>query len=265
MGGESADFASSITELQAVLLGTESIDGFLRELAVLAVREPGEGLSCGITLQPSGRPLTVVSSGANASHLDELQYGPEPGPCLTAMRTGKQVRIDDLGSDQRWHEYTVRATARGVRSSLSTPLITQDCPVGALNLYSARPRCSGTAQTQLAGQFARQAAIAVNIAARLSAQAMLTSQLRASLASRAVIDQALGVITARRRCTAAGAFAILATASSTATSRSARSPSRSYRHHQTTPAAATLRGTRLITEPAAPQTARPPAEKGTSL
>jgi hypothetical protein len=37
--------------LQAVLLGTESIDGFLRELAVLAAREVGEGLSCGITLQ----------------------------------------------------------------------------------------------------------------------------------------------------------------------------------------------------------------------
>ena len=34
-----------------MLLGTGSIDGFLQELAGLAARALGEGLSCGITLQ----------------------------------------------------------------------------------------------------------------------------------------------------------------------------------------------------------------------
>jgi hypothetical protein len=56
MAEEPSDFRASITELQAVLLGTESIDGFLQEvasLASLAARELGEGLSCGITLQPN--------------------------------------------------------------------------------------------------------------------------------------------------------------------------------------------------------------------
>lgn len=42
---------------------------------------------------------------------------------------------------------------------------------------------------------------------------MLTDQLRASLASRAVIDQALGIIMAQQRCTATEAFGILRTAS----------------------------------------------------
>src|SRR5258705_10365939 len=96
-----SDFRASITELQAVLLGTESIDGFLQELASLAARELGEGLSCGITLQPDGRPLTLASSGANAAQIDELQYRLDHGPCLTALRTGELVRIDDLASDQR--------------------------------------------------------------------------------------------------------------------------------------------------------------------
>ena len=45
-----------------MLLGTDSIDGFLQELAGLAARALGEGLSCGITLEPNGRPLTVASS-----------------------------------------------------------------------------------------------------------------------------------------------------------------------------------------------------------
>ena len=61
--------------------------------AVLVARELGEGLSCGITLQPNGRPLAVASSDANAAQTDELQYGLDHGPCLTALRTGQQIRI----------------------------------------------------------------------------------------------------------------------------------------------------------------------------
>jgi GAF domain-containing protein len=112
-------------------------------------------------------------------------------------------------ADPRWRDYAVRALARGVRSSLSMPLMTPDRPVGALNLYSDRLGFFGDAETRLAERFAREAAVAVGIAARLASQAVLTDQLRASLASRAVIDQAIGVIMAQQRCTAEQAFAIM--------------------------------------------------------
>ncbi len=213
MAEQSFDFGVSINELQAVLLGTDSIDGFLRELAVLAARTLGAGLSCGITLQPGGRPLTVASSDVNASQLDEVQYGLDAGPCLTALRSGEVVRIDDLTTDQRWHDYGVRALAHGVRSSLSMPLITPDRTIGAFNLYSDRPRFFGVGETALAERFAKEATVAVGIAARLAAQAVLTDQLQASLASRAVIDQSLGIIMAQQRCTAVEAFAIMRSAS----------------------------------------------------
>ncbi len=210
---QSAVFGASIAELQAVLLGTESIDGFLRELAALAARELGQGLSCGITLQPNGRPLTVASSDTNAAQVDELQYGLDQGPCLTSLHTGQRIRIDDLATEQRWPDYGVRALAQGVRSSLSLPLIARDRSVGALNLYSSQSRFFGLAETQLAERFAAEATVAVGIAARLAAQAVLTDQLRASLASRSVIDQAIGVLMAQQRCTAAEAFDILRAAS----------------------------------------------------
>jgi hypothetical protein len=122
----------------------------------------------------------VASSDTNAAQIDELQYGLDHGPCLTALRTGELVRIDDLAGEQRWGD---------------------------------RPYFFGQAQTRLAGRFAQDAAIAVGIAARLAAQSVLTGQLRASLASRAVIDQAIGVIMAEQRCTATDAFAILRAAS----------------------------------------------------
>jgi GAF domain-containing protein len=213
MAEQQSDFAASITELQAVLLNTDSIDGFLHELAVLAARELGEGLSCGITLQPDGRPWTVASSDANAAQIDELQYGLDSGPCLTSLRSGERIYIDDLAGDPRWQDYAVRAVAHGVRSSLSIPLTVQDRSVGALNLYSDRPHYFGAAQARLAEQFACQASVAVGITARLAAQSVLNGQLRTALASRAVIDQAIGIIMAEQRCAADDAFAILRTAS----------------------------------------------------
>jgi hypothetical protein len=49
------------------LLGTETIHEFLAELAGLAIRAVGDGLSCGITLQPNGRPVTMASTDALAA------------------------------------------------------------------------------------------------------------------------------------------------------------------------------------------------------
>lgn len=212
MAGES-EFAGSVNELQAALLGTDGIAGFLRELAGLAARTLGEGVSCGITLQPDGRPLTAASSDASAAQVDELQYGLDSGPCLTALRRGEEIRVDDLAADPRWADYAARALAHGVRSSLSLPLTALGQPVGALNLYSRQPGYFGAAETRLARRLAREAAVAVGLAGRLANQAVLTEQLRASLSSRAVIDQATGVIMAQQRCTAAEAFALLRAAS----------------------------------------------------
>ena len=60
----------------------------------------GDSLPCGITPQPNGGPLTVASSDQFVSQVDELQYGLNQGPCLSAARTGQQVWIDDLAADK---------------------------------------------------------------------------------------------------------------------------------------------------------------------
>jgi len=105
--GTPGDVAASIVEMQALLLSTETIEDFLAELAGLAIRAVGEGLSCGITLQPNGRPLTVASTDALAARVDEVQYGLDEGPRLPALRTGTLVSIEDLASDHRWAAYAV--------------------------------------------------------------------------------------------------------------------------------------------------------------
>jgi transcriptional regulator with GAF, ATPase, and Fis domain len=207
------DISSSITELQNVLLGTESIDMFIQELAVQAARLVAGSLSCGITLSRSGKNSTVGCSGEQATAVNELQYELGEGPCLTALSDRCPVQSDDMTAETRWPRFALAAAERGVRSCLSLPLIAQDVTVGALNLYSTQCRAFGEEETRRAGNFAEPAAGALALGLRLVTYADLIEQLRASLATRAAIDQAVGIIMAQERCTQDKAFAALRTAS----------------------------------------------------
>ena len=196
--------------LQNALLNTDNVEQFLHELAVLSTRAVTDGLSCGMTLRQRGRPrVTGACSDPLASAADEVQYQTGDGPCLHAIRHARQVRIDDVSTHDRWPRFAKRAASLGVRSSLSLPLIADGEPVGAINLYSTRPRAFGAAETWRAEKFAGHASGALTLALRLASCTDLNEQLRSSMVSRAVIDQAVGVIMATERCAPDKAFSVL--------------------------------------------------------
>lgn len=201
-------------ELQQLLLDTDSLTQFLAEVAGYAADTIGPGLSCGITLSHAGTPFTAASSDATATHLDEVQYGHHHGPCLTAMRTGEVVAINDLVAEDRWGSYRLDALAHGIGAILSVPLLINSGEHGALNLYSAQAEVFSPEQIRRAQSFAAEATRALRLARRLADQAELTDHLKAALASRTIIDQALGIIMGQNRCTADEAFEILRAASS---------------------------------------------------
>jgi GAF domain-containing protein len=210
---EPEDITASITELQNVLLDTESIEKFVHELAVQAARLIAGSLSCGITMSRGGQAATVACSDDTASEVNEIQYQLLEGPCLTALEDTRPVRVDDMAAETRWPRFTPQAADRGIQSCLSLPLIAHDETVGALNLYALAPRAFGPAQTRRAERFAQNAAGALALGLRLVSYSALTDQLRASMASRAPIDQAVGVIMAQERCAQDTAFAMLRAAS----------------------------------------------------
>ena len=58
--GEEFTDDGNLKELYGALLSTQSVEQVLHEMAVLAARLVSGGLSCGMTMQPNGRPVTVA-------------------------------------------------------------------------------------------------------------------------------------------------------------------------------------------------------------
>src|SRR2546421_10048404 len=109
--GEEVADTENLRELHGALLSTQSVERFLHEMAVMAARLVGGGLSCGMTMQPSGGPVTVACSDQVAARVDEGQDELDDGPCLPAMRAGHGVRIEDTTAKACWPAVEARAAA----------------------------------------------------------------------------------------------------------------------------------------------------------
>ena len=123
--------------------------------------------------------------------------------------------IDDMTKEQRWPDYCRVVAALGIGSSLSIPLPFQSTTIGALNNYSRRTGAFGEADRTLAEEVASWIALAIghaDIAAQTSEE---LSHLRTATQSRAVIEQAKGILVERFKISEEMAFTMLARASQT--------------------------------------------------
>jgi GAF domain-containing protein len=212
-----ADPAEALERLGQLSLRELSMDNLLQMVADLTKRVMPGSPEASVCLLVKGRPTTVVSTGDLATDLDETQYDRGHGPCLHAARTGEMILIADTRAEDRWPDYTPRAVEHGNLSSLSVPLdIDQDAQVtGALNIYARRPDAFDEASRSVASRFAPYASVAAgNLYAYQSARDM-ADNLQTALESRAVIDQAKGILVERFRVTPDAAFQLLARASMT--------------------------------------------------
>jgi GAF domain-containing protein len=203
-----------LRDLTRVLLPDRELVEVLTEITQIAARGIPGAESVSTTLLRGEKPFTAAHSSEMALAADEMQYEEGYGPCLDAGRGGVVLRIDDTHTEQRWPTYVPRVREYGVRSSLSVPLPYQGNSIGALNIYSGRPQAFVSDESLAAGRDVAEA-IAVAIVnadshARLGEQAR---NLQLAMDSRAVIEQAKGVLIAQRRVSAEEAFEILRDAS----------------------------------------------------
>jgi GAF domain-containing protein len=207
--------AEALERLGRLSLRELSMDSLLQTVADLSKSVMPGNPETSVLLLVKDRPSTVVWTGQLAVALDERQYERGHGPCLHAARTGDLTEIADTRTDRRWPDYQQRAVEAGNLSSLSIPLvIDEEAQVsGALNIYARQPDAFDDNSRAAAVRFGPYAAVAAgNLHAYQSARD-LADNLQAALESRAVIDQAKGVLIERYKLTPDQAFQLLVQAS----------------------------------------------------
>jgi GAF domain-containing protein len=210
MSPDRLDPTAAFAELGRINLAENDLPGVLTRVAELARRTVPGAAEVSVTMVRERVAETAAYTGPLALSLDEWQYQQGTGPCLEAAATRTTVSLPELAADDRWPNWAERALAAGARSSLSVGLPIEDHVDGALNLYGVHDAAFDDDAVMLAETFAGYAAVALANANLYGVTAQLARQLQSAMASRAVIEQAKGVIMGRRRCTAEAAFAVLA-------------------------------------------------------
>jgi GAF domain-containing protein len=196
-------------ELAGVVLVGRELSDVLTEIVQISRRAIPGAEATSITLIRDDRAFTAAFDGQIAVDADELQYQRGYGPCLDAGRSGEVFVVADMESEDRWPDYAVHAAGLGIGSSLSIPLPFQGATIGALNNYALKPAAFGESDVRLGEEVAAFVAIAVGNAEAAARATDDVANMRRAMESRAVIEQAKGILMERYKVTSEQAFTLL--------------------------------------------------------
>jgi GAF domain-containing protein len=211
-----ASLEAVYAELASIVLRDQPLGAVMRRIAELA-RQAVEGADeVSVTLLQHGKPRTVAFSGSLAAVLDERQYEQGFGPCMDAAATGTTISIEDTSVERAYGEFARQASRHGVRHVLAVGMPTpMRDTTGAINIYGMGSAGPFTPDARRAASaFAVYASVAMANAALYTGAVEEVSQMQQALTTRAVIEQAKGIVMATRRCSADQAFNVLREASS---------------------------------------------------
>src|SRR5512133_441611 len=194
---EEEDLRESLEALSRLASDRLPLEDLLTQVASYAVQAIPGADGAGLTLLEQERADTIVATAPFVTEVDDIQYGMDQGPCISAAREGQTVMSGSLGGDPRWPRFGGRVARLGVHSVVSLPLITPDGVVGAMNVYAHDKNVFDDRAAELGQIFAVPAAIAVHNAHVLAQTQRLANQLQTALEIRGVIDRAVGIMMSR--------------------------------------------------------------------
>ena len=205
------DVVTAVQGLAGLVVGTEDVEQTLARIAEFTVASVPGAAGAGVTAVRlrDGTPkvLAWAATAEFVREIDHLQYDIcGEGPCLTAMHTRRPLISGSLGSDQRWPRFGGRVARSDVHSALSLPLIVGADVVGALNIYGRERDVFTEYALRLAERFAGPAAVSVHNVQLLHRVQTQAVQLETAMRTRAVIDQAIGILRSRSGGSAEEAF-----------------------------------------------------------
>ncbi|MCT7658308.1 GAF and ANTAR domain-containing protein [Mycobacterium deserti] len=208
---DEVDLYAGLRGVAGLVADARGLIAVLGEVAEFARRAipgvEGAGVTLVDSLEDSSSVETWAVTAEFVERIDKAQYvDVHEGPCVTCMQSRRPTVSGSLGSDSRWPHFGGRVARMGVHSALALPLIVGDQVIGAVNAYAHHRDAFGEHAVELGGQFAGPAAASVYNAQLLARAQERTTQLQRALGSRAMIDQAIGIIRSRSGASAEEAF-----------------------------------------------------------
>ncbi|UQX09969.1 GAF and ANTAR domain-containing protein [Candidatus Mycobacterium methanotrophicum] len=217
---DEAELYAGLRGVAGIVAGAQGVIDVLHDVAQYAALAIPGADGVGVALIDPRHGVSSVRNWAATAGLiqeiDTIQYDElNEGPCITCMQSRRPTVSGSLGADSRWPHFGGRVARMRVHSALALPLIVDDQLIGSINAYAGSRDAFGEHAVQLGSQFARPAAVSVHNAQLLANAHDRTMRLQRALDSRAVIDQAIGIIRSRSGSTADEAFGRLAHISQT--------------------------------------------------
>lgn len=208
---DEVDLHAGLAGVAGLVSGARTVHelvGNVAEFATHAIPDV-DGASIGLLHSQQAKSIVQICAATAefVTEIDTVQYDElHEGPCITSMKSGRAVVSGSLGSDDRWPRFGGRVARMAVHSALSIPLIVDDEVIGAINAYARARDAFGEHAVEIGSRFAAPAAVSVYNAQLLAGARERTERLQRALGSRAVIDQAIGIIRSRSGASAEEAF-----------------------------------------------------------
>ncbi|MFM1964952.1 MAG: hypothetical protein RL134_677 [Actinomycetota bacterium] len=204
-----AEFAHVMAEAVRTLASDFDYLDLAHQLTVSTTRLLQAG-AAGVMLEDGAGHLQVLSASDEDTRLLEVfELQRAEGPCYECWRTGEVVTAPDMLADARWPGFVEEARALGFVSAAAVPLRLRARIVGALNVFWLTPRTVTSEDLDAAQALADVAAVGL-VQQRLARESsVVAEQLESALQSRAMIEQAKGIVAAKARVPIDEAFEIL--------------------------------------------------------
>ncbi|NAZ87100.1 ANTAR domain-containing protein [Kineococcus indalonis] len=211
---EDDEVLRAVAALTTLPLGEVGLHELLSRVAALATRAVRGASWSSVVLGDPAEPQEAAADSAQAQAADGAQWTARQGPCVDAYQQGRALTSSDLPADPRWPALGRHLAGSPVRSALALPVRLGEEVAGVLGVYGPAPGALGTeADLDRATVFAEAAGALLREARRAQELRATADNLKIAMRSRAVIEQAKGLVAGWLGCPVEEAFAAMTTLS----------------------------------------------------
>ena len=191
---------SDLTDLLDIAAASDARS--LNQLATAAAQSVAGCSAANVVMWHDREPVLFASSHPDLARLVHVEVESGRGPVFVALdRPAEPVACADTLAEKRWPEYAAAALMAGARCSLSFAYQAESRAV-SLTLFGARPRSIDPRRAQPAEMLAALGGAVLGAVSVYDNARRTATQLKDAAASRAVVDQAKGILMHALGCSA---------------------------------------------------------------